>query len=524
MQKGEYLAWSCTPTPVFLPVITEAPSVAKETQDERDNLSFSNVSTRQLSIVETEVFSSSGEGTNGSASSSTNSNPFQAVKPAKFVPTIGATGLNPFAARPSLKSDVVSTSGSVGVPSPAKFILRPSALSAHPQNNRNEESGENSGPVPSLLKPAKLPDPTKGIFTKENEVTEKENKESSINPASSKTTSTEPPDSSGGENLFQTALQEQNDKKLPDSESSPSKTNCSTSADGDNILGQNLTEKVTGVHNSPKTVISKPGFVFGENLAERVQFNKDEETKESEDNGVVSPDPDQSDQAGNNTDGGKTLEESAREYQATHGRKTELQEVEVVTGEENESNVLQANGKLFVFDGDTQNWIERGRGLLRLNDMRCESSQTFQSRLVMRTQGCLRLILNTKIWPGMTVERASQKSVRITGTDGDHVKVFLIMTNPKDSENLLRALDWRVQQQRVQDDKLKDAGIKVAEKRKAAPESPTEEFVAKKKKNSDDEAQASYRREESDSSVVDPETEVSSESHASSFTLRTDSD
>lgn len=47
----------------------------------------------------------------------------------------------------------------------------------------------------------------------------------------------------------------------------------------------------------------------------------------------------------------------------------------------------------------------------------------------MRTQGSLRLILNTKIWPGMTVERASQKSVRITGTDGDAVKVFLIMVS-----------------------------------------------------------------------------------------------
>ena len=46
---------------------------------------------------------------------------------------------------------------------------------------------------------------------------------------------------------------------------------------------------------------------------------------------------------------------------------------------------------------------------------------------VMRTQGSLRVILNTKIWPGMTIERASQKSLRITATDSDEgVKVFLI--------------------------------------------------------------------------------------------------
>ena len=41
---------------------------------------------------------------------------------------------------------------------------------------------------------------------------------------------------------------------------------------------------------------------------------------------------------------------------------------------------LQINGRLFVFDGDHQNWLERGRGIFRLNDMRCNSS-AFQSRL-----------------------------------------------------------------------------------------------------------------------------------------------
>ena len=51
---------------------------------------------------------------------------------------------------------------------------------------------------------------------------------------------------------------------------------------------------------------------------------------------------------------------------------------------------------------------------------------------VMRTQGSLRLILNTKVWPGMTVMRASQKSVRLTATDGDEgVKVFLLMVGTR---------------------------------------------------------------------------------------------
>ena len=48
----------------------------------------------------------------------------------------------------------------------------------------------------------------------------------------------------------------------------------------------------------------------------------------------------------------------------------------------------------------------------------------------MRTHGSLRVILNTKIWSGMNVERASTKAIRITATDVDQaVRVFLIMVS-----------------------------------------------------------------------------------------------
>lgn len=46
----------------------------------------------------------------------------------------------------------------------------------------------------------------------------------------------------------------------------------------------------------------------------------------------------------------------------------------------------------------------------------------------MRTQGSLRLILNAKLWPQMQVDKASEKSVRVTAMDTEDqgVKVFLI--------------------------------------------------------------------------------------------------
>lgn len=50
------------------------------------------------------------------------------------------------------------------------------------------------------------------------------------------------------------------------------------------------------------------------------------------------------------------------------------------------------------------------------------------SVVVMRTQGSLRLILNTKLWAQMQIDKASEKSIRITAMDTEDqgVKVFLI--------------------------------------------------------------------------------------------------
>lgn len=45
----------------------------------------------------------------------------------------------------------------------------------------------------------------------------------------------------------------------------------------------------------------------------------------------------------------------------------------------------------------------------------------------MRTQGSLRVILNTMIWSGMLIDKASAKSIQISAVDGDEgVKIFLI--------------------------------------------------------------------------------------------------
>lgn len=44
--------------------------------------------------------------------------------------------------------------------------------------------------------------------------------------------------------------------------------------------------------------------------------------------------------------------------------------------------MMQIQAKLYMFDSETQNWIEKGRGVISLNDI-CQSSSEgiFQSRL-----------------------------------------------------------------------------------------------------------------------------------------------
>uniref|UniRef100_K7F264 Ran-binding protein 3 n=1 Tax=Pelodiscus sinensis TaxID=13735 RepID=K7F264_PELSI len=188
-------------------------------------------------------------------------------------------------------------------------------------------------------------------------------------------------------------------------------------------------------------------FVFGQNMSERVLANpkvNEAGTESSKENAATESGSESSSQEA--TPEKESLAESAAAYTKATAKKCLLEKVEVITGEEAESNVLQIQCKLFVFDKNSQSWVERGRGLLRLNDMASTDDGTLQSRLVMRTQGSLRLILNTKLWAQMQIDKASEKSIRITAMDTEDqgVKVFLISASSKDTGQLYAALHHRI--------------------------------------------------------------------------------
>ncbi|NXK77216.1 RNB3L protein, partial [Amazona guildingii] len=141
-----------------------------------------------------------------------------------------------------------------------------------------------------------------------------------------------------------------------------------------------------------------------------------------------------------------TLIESAAACISKPVEKILLGKIEVITGEETEHNVLQINCKLFKFNKLSLTWIERGRGSLRLNDTSSNKHGMLQSRLIMRNQGSLKLILNTRLWEQMVIKRANRKSLCFTATaQEDHsVQVFLIQASSKDIGYLYAAIHHRL--------------------------------------------------------------------------------
>uniref|UniRef100_A0A8D0B863 Ran-binding protein 3 n=1 Tax=Salvator merianae TaxID=96440 RepID=A0A8D0B863_SALMN len=230
------------------------------------------------------------------------------------------------------------------------------------------------------------------------------------------------------------------DARLPSSETAPAT----------NYFLQYISSSIENSTQHADSSANK--FVFGQNMSERVlsppKSNEASSDSNKEnaagDSGSESSSQETTPEKANNIS--ESLAESAAAYTKATARKCLLEKVEVITGEEAESNVLQIQCKLFVFDKNSQSWVERGRGLLRLNDMASTDDGTLQSRLVMRTQGSLRLILNTKLWAQMQIDKASEKSIRITAMDTEDqgVKVFLISASSKDTGQLYAALHHRI--------------------------------------------------------------------------------
>ncbi|CAB3998462.1 ran-binding 3 isoform X5 [Paramuricea clavata] len=220
---------------------------------------------------------------------------------------------------------------------------------------------------------------------------------------------------------------------------------------------QNYFHQFLSGTSSSSTSESKGAFVFGQNIRDRV--NVEMPSKESEKipttvtEKVTSP-KSLADVADTATKpdvdaetGGSSIAAAAQKYESEHSPpKKNLAEIHVMTGEEDERNVIQVSCRLFVFCKETHSWLGRGRVTLKLNDhCTLNAEGTFHSRLVARTQGNLRLVLNTKLWPEMVVEKASDKAIRVSAMEDGNVNLYLIMTATREAIQLYTAIDRRIE-------------------------------------------------------------------------------
>ncbi|CAI2163379.1 19540_t:CDS:10 [Funneliformis geosporum] len=116
-----------------------------------------------------------------------------------------------------------------------------------------------------------------------------------------------------------------------------------------------------------------------------------------------------------------------------------LQEQEVITGEEDEVTRYTIRAKLYCMDKSLQ-YRERGVGTLKLNFPRDNKKSP---RIVMRTDGVLRVILNIALFHGMSVERAQESFVRVVayeGTDHIPVKLAIKVGSPSAADELYNAI------------------------------------------------------------------------------------
>jgi len=110
------------------------------------------------------------------------------------------------------------------------------------------------------------------------------------------------------------------------------------------------------------------------------------------------------------------------------------------TGEEDETQLFQTRGKLFLLDAAANQWRERGVGQIRVN----ENKQDKSLRMLMRVEGTHRLILNTSLAATRNVEKPSDKAVRFIAIDyekGTPASFLVRVGHPSAASDLFAAIE-----------------------------------------------------------------------------------
>lgn len=384
--------------------------------------------------------------------------------------------LRPSAFQNNGNSETASSSKSILRPS--SFQLAPSSLSAASNSSNKSECSDEPSTTSVSDSPFELKEEKQLASTSTEATKEDDSKISSTTSNDGENNAEHNDDTKVIPNPFNNSKiknadigDEETEATSKSSVDEKSKADSKDNKSPDSLAGNNLfasnAKDLFAAASSKSSLLaannsSDSSFVFGQNIHERIIGVPDTSVSSADDNQsdsssssklfAVSSASTSEAVAGSSTNGAEPKESStvedltkvAREYEESRAQKRKLDAVETFTGEENEINVLDMSCKLFAFI--SSNWEQRGPGGLRLND----STEDARSRVVFRTLGNFRVLLNTKVWGGMVVEKPSQKSLRLTAIDPNDgtVKIFLVMARPDDISHLYTALKKRVEVER----------------------------------------------------------------------------
>lgn len=390
--------------------------------------------------------------------------------------------LRPSAFQNNGNSETASSSKSILRPS--SFQLAPSSLSASSSFSNKSECSDEPSTTSLSDSPFELKEEKQTPSTSQNEATKEDDSKISSTTSNDGENNGENSDESKvipnpfnnskekSADIDEAAGTEATSKPASDDKAKPTSQVGSTPTDlpgGQNLFASNTTKSLFAAAVSKSPYLnngSESNFVFGQNIHERIVGVPDTSVSSADDNqsdsssgsklfAVSSASTSEAAVAGSSTNGTEAKESStvedltkvAREYEESRAQKRKLDAVETFTGEEDETNVADMSCKLFAFIAS--NYEQRGPGSLRLNDVK-SSTEDVRSRVVFRTLGNFRVLLNTKVWGGMVVEKPSQKSLRFTAIDPSDgsVKIYLVMARPDDISILYAALKKRIEAER----------------------------------------------------------------------------
>ena len=206
----------------------------------------------------------------------------------------------------------------------------------------------------------------------------------------------------------------------------------STTAFGSGFFIANKPTKKLGNNTNSKqenTSTAKP-FSFGSGLsfgggfgvlkAETNDDDKDDKNNEKEEESKSEATKDVS------TDSENTVDQSI----------VKLEKQDIKSGEESEVILYQANAKLYQLSDFKSGWKERGVGVIKIN----KNKETGKSRLVMRSRGLLKVILNLPLMKEFTFHKGfpgslqSEKFMRLIAIDDNNIPVqYAFRTGSEDS-------------------------------------------------------------------------------------------